>query len=86
MSRRGLPYFGAALPPSACRPGADPRPTEVRPVPRLWAEVALQEELFVTVTNEPDKSGSHVARIQQRQVAMTIDRNVLTTPRREFTG
>ena len=27
---------------------------------------ALQEELFVTVTNEPDKSTSHVARIQQR--------------------
>ena len=54
---RGSAYrkLAGAIPVRRWHPGADSRRTEVRPVgPPQLVEVALQEELFVTVTNKLD--------------------------------
>lgn len=64
-------------------PARSGNPARVAP---LSAGRNAETALFVTVTNKANERVGHVARIQQRQVPMTIDRKVPTASRREFTG
>ena len=75
-SRAARDWPGPPQPGPETRPGFAP----------LSAGHIAETVLFVTVTNKTNERVGHVARIQQRQVPMTIDRKVPTASRREFTG